>query len=171
MSIRLNYDRWPQYQQRMIDVVANLTDDQLALRAAPDQWPIWAILSHLAGSRLYWLCNILKEPGAETTPWPDLPDDGWEDDLDHPRTAQEVVFALGSTYAIIDRILDEWTPEMLEDQVDRTIWETQQRHSRTSILQRLLTHDAYHIGEVSLLLGANGIEPIYIWRADDPMRS
>src|SRR5262245_13536872 len=127
MSIRLYYDRWPQYQQRMVDVVANLTDEQLALRAAPDQWPVWAILSHLAGSRLYWLCNVLKEPGAEHTPWPDLPEDGWEDDLDHPRTAQEVTFALESTYAVIDRVLDEWTPEMLTERVDRQIWDTFQR--------------------------------------------
>jgi len=171
MSIRLYYDRWPQYQQRMLDVVADLTDEQLALRPAPDHWPIWAIFGHLAGSRLYWLCKVLGEPGAEHTPWPDLPDDGWEDDLDHPRTAAELVFALESTYAIIDRVLDDWTPEMLGERFDRTIWDTHQRHSRTSVLQRLLTHDAYHIGEVSQTLGANGIEPIYIWRADDQLQS
>jgi uncharacterized damage-inducible protein DinB len=171
MTIRAFYDRWPQYERRMVDVVAGLTDEQLALRAAPDQWPIWAILSHLAGSRLYWLCNVLDEPGAEDTPWPDMPDDGWEDDLDHPRTAAEIVGALESTYAIIDHALDTWTPEMLEERVPRQIWDVRQTHSRVSILQRLLTHDAYHVGEVSQLLGANGIEPIYIWRADDPLLS
>jgi uncharacterized damage-inducible protein DinB len=171
VTIRRFYDRWPQYHERMLDVVTTLTDEQLALRAAPDQWPIWAILSHLSGTRLYWLCNVLGEPGAEGTPWPDLPEDGWEDDLDHPRSAQEVAFALESTYAVIDRVLDEWSPEMLDERFDRTIWDTHQRHSRASILQRLLTHDAYHVGEVSQLLGANGIEPIYIWRADDPLLS
>jgi len=171
MSVRLYYDRWPQYQQRMLDVVATLTDEQLALRAGPDQWSVWALLAHTAGARLYWLCNVLKEPGAEGTPWPDLPDDGWEDDLDHPRTAGELVFALSSTYAIIDRVLDAWTPEMLEERFDRTIWDTHQRHSRASILQRLLTHDAYHVGEVNQVLGVHGIEGIYIWRADDQLQS
>lgn len=168
MTIRRFYDRWPQYQRRMTETVAGLREEQLALRAASDQWPIWAILAHLAGSRLYWLCNVLDEPGAEGTPWPDMPDDGWEDDLDHPRTAAELVFALDSTYAIIDRVLDTWTPEMLEERFDRQFRDLRQRHSRASILQRLLTHDAYHIGEVSQTLGAHGIEPVYIWHADDP---
>ena len=154
-----------------MDVVSTLTDEQLAWRAAADQWPIWAILAHIAGSRLYWLATILGEPGAEHTPWPDLPADGWEDDLDHPRSAAELAFALESTYAILDRVLDTWTPERLDERVDRTFRDVVQRHSRASILQRLLTHDAYHVGEVSQLLGAHGVEPIYIWRADDPMLS
>ena len=136
MSIRRYYDRWPQYHQRTMDVVSTLTGEQLAWRAAADQWPIWAILAHIAGSRLYWLATILGEPGAEHTPWPELPADGWEDDLDHPRSAAELAFALESTYAILDRVLDTWTPERLDERVDRTFRDVVQRHSRASILQR-----------------------------------
>ena len=171
MTIRRFYDRWPQYQQRLVETVSPLTDEQLALRPAPDRWPIWATLAHLAEMRLYWLCNILDEPGAEATPWPELSDDGWEDDLGHPRSVAEIVEGLTSTFAIVDHVLDTWTVEMLDEQVDRPIRGTLQRHTRGSIIQRMFTHDAFHIGEVSQTLGANGIDAADIWLADDPLRS
>ena len=165
MSIRTFYDRWPQYNRRLVEVVRDLTEDQLALRAAEDQWPIWAILGHLAAVRVYWLCNILGEPGADRTPFPDLDADGWEDDLSHPRTATELVEALESTFGLVEGVLDRWTPEMLGVEFERQFRGERQVHTRTSVLQRLLTHDAYHDGEVAQTLGVHGIEPPYIWRA------
>ena len=35
MSIRLFYDRWPQYHRRLLDAVPTWTEEQLALRASP----------------------------------------------------------------------------------------------------------------------------------------
>jgi uncharacterized damage-inducible protein DinB len=168
MSIRAFYDRWPQYNRRLTEVVGAMTDQQLAINPAPDRgrWPIWATVAHNAEARLYWLCNVLGEPGAESTPWPDLPDDGWEDDLDHPRHADELVWALESTYAVIDHVLDAWTPEMLGEDVERWYGDDRQIHTRGSILQRLLTHDAYHCGELSQTLGIEGLPQIDLWRPD-----
>ena len=90
--------------------------------------------------------------------------EGWEDDLSHPRSAAELVGALESTFAIIDGLLDRWTPEMLDEEVERFYREERQVHSRSSILQRLLTHDAYHDGELALALGSHDLPPPYIWR-------
>ena len=164
MTIRAFYDRWPQYNRRLIEAIAPLTDEQLALRAAPDHWPIWAIAGHLAGSRVYWLCTIAGEAGYESTPFADLPEEGWEDDPSHPRSAAELVGALESTFAIIDRVLDEWTPEMLSHEFERYFREERQLHSRASILQRLLTHEGYHDGEIAVAMGSHGLDPVYIWR-------
>ena len=50
MTIRLFYDRWPQYERRLVDSLRDLTPEQLALRAAPEHWPIWAIAGHVAGA-------------------------------------------------------------------------------------------------------------------------
>ena len=120
MTIRASYDRWPQYNQRLTEVVAAMTDEQLAIRPSPEGSPIWATVGHTAGARAYWLCGVLKEPGAEATPWPDaLTWDGWEDHLDHPRTATELVWALDSTWAVVDRVLDTWEPSMLPEEVER----------------------------------------------------
>lgn len=141
-----------------------MSDAELAIRPSPDGWPIWATVAHTAGARAYWLCGVVGEPGAETTPFPDaLTGEGWEDDLEHPRGAAELVRALDTTWAIVDRLLDEWTPELLDATVERP---GGQIHSRSSILQRLLTHDAYHCGELSQTLGIHGLEQIDLWRSD-----
>ena len=70
-----------------------------------------------------------------------------------------------------DAALDRWTPEMMADRVERSYGEVRQVHSRTSILQRLLTHEAYHGGELAIALGSHHLDPTYIWRADDPLNS
>jgi uncharacterized damage-inducible protein DinB len=167
MSIRTFYDHWPQYDRRLREVIGAMTDEQLAISPAPERWPIWATVGHTAGTRVYWLCSILGEPGRETTPWPDpTVEDGWEDDLDHPRTAAELVTALESTWAIIDRLLDRWTPEMLDEEIERFYGEQRQVHTRSSILQRMMTHEAYHCGELSQTLGIAGLPQIDLWRPD-----
>ena len=167
MPIRPFYDRWPQYNRRLTDIVGAMSDEQLAIRPAPDRWPIWATVGHTAGARVYWLCTVLGEPGAETTPFGDpLSDEGWEDDLDHPRPADELVRALDTTWAIIDRCLDRWTPAMLEETIERFYGDERQVHSRASIVQRLLTHEAYHCGELSQTLGIHGLPQIDLWRSD-----
>ena len=166
MSIRPFYDRWPQYNRRLTEVVAAMSDEQLAIRPSPDRDPIWAVVGHTAGVRPYWLCTVVGEPGADGTPWGDPESSGWEDDLGHPRTASELVWALESTWAIIDGVLDRWTPEILGEAVERRYLDQVQRHSRSSILQRLLTHDAYHCGELSQVLGIHGLPQIDLWRPD-----
>jgi uncharacterized damage-inducible protein DinB len=166
MSIRRFYDRWPQYNRRLTEVVGAMNDEQLAIRSAPDRDPIWAVVGHTAAARTYWLCHVVGEPGAESTPWPGADDDGWEDDLSHPRTATELVWALDSTWAVVDGVLDRWTPELLDESIERRWGDTVQVHSRSSILQRLLTHEAYHSGELSQTLGIHGLPQIDLWRPD-----
>jgi uncharacterized damage-inducible protein DinB len=167
MSIRRFYDHWPQYNRRLTEIVAAMSDEQLAITQGVDRWPIWATVAHTAAGRVYWLCGILGEPGAETTPWPDpVNDEGWEDDLDHPRSASELVGALNASWAILDGCLDRWTPALLEETVVRVYGDQRQLHTRSSILQRMLTHDAYHCGELSQTLGIAGLPQIDLWRPD-----
>jgi uncharacterized damage-inducible protein DinB len=165
-SIRPFYDMWPQYNRRLRDVVAAMTPAQLAVRPAPDLWPIWATVGHTCGGRVYWLCDVIGEPGAGTTPFGGGAELGWEDDLDHPRGPEELAEALDSTFRIVERCLDEWTPEMLGDVIERTYAGTTQRHTRSSILQRIFSHDAYHCGELSQTLGIHELPQIDLWRAD-----
>ena len=167
MSIRRFYDRWPQYNRRLVAGIAGLTAEQLAIRHGPYDWPIWATVGHDAGARTYWLCGVLGEPGADRTPFPDpFALDGWEDDLAHPRSADELVWALDSTFAVVDHVLDTWSPDQLDEEVQRRYGDTIQLHTRASILQRLLTHDAWHVAQVSDALAMNGLPDIDLWRRD-----
>lgn len=165
-TIRAAYDMWPQYNRRLREVIGGMTADELAVRPSPDLWPIWATVGHTAAVRVYWLCHIVGEPGAETTPFSDPEAGGWEDDLERPRAADELVDAVDSTFAIVGACLDRWTPAMLAEPIHRTYAGTEQVHHRGSILQRLFSHDAYHCGELSQTLGIHGLTQIDLWRPD-----
>jgi uncharacterized damage-inducible protein DinB len=167
MSIRRFYDRWPQYNRRMVGAIRDLTDEQLAIRHGPYDWPIWATVGHNAGARAYWLCGVLKEPGAEQTPFTEpLTGEGWEDDLSHPRSAAELVWAMESTFAVVEHVLDTWEPDRLEEEIERWYGDDRQVHTRVSILQRLLTHDAWHATQVSDALALHDLPDIDLWRRD-----
>jgi len=70
-SVARFYEGWRKHNERLTDAIHSLSDAQLQLRAAPDKWPIWAIAAHTAGARVYWLCGVFKESGAENTPFTD----------------------------------------------------------------------------------------------------
>jgi uncharacterized damage-inducible protein DinB len=165
-TIRPFYDMWPQYNRRLREVIAGMSAEQLAIRPSPDRWPIWATVGHTAGMRVYWVCDVVGEAGAETTPFTNAANSGWEDDLDHPRDADELVHALDSTWRLIEGCLDRWTPDMLGDEFHRGYDGRHQVHTRGSILQRLFSHDAYHCGELSQTLGIARLPQIDLWRSD-----
>jgi uncharacterized damage-inducible protein DinB len=168
-SVAPFYDGWRYAQERLVERIGELSPEQLQLRVAPHLWPIWAIAAHTAGVRPYWLCHVFKEPGAERTPFNDPSGEGWEDDLSHPREADELVFALQSTWTIVEDCLDRWTPDMLQDTFRRESNGTVTIHSRQSVLIRLLTHDAYHCGEIAQTLGMHGLAEVDIWTGRVPI--
>jgi uncharacterized damage-inducible protein DinB len=114
--------------------------------------------------RVYWLCGVLGEPGSELTPFGDPASGiGWEDDLDRPRSGGELVEAFQTTWQVIESCLQRWTVEGLDQTFTRS--HDGRQYSRQSVLIRLLSHDAYHSGEVSQTLGINGLPQIDLWPA------
>ena len=159
------YDGWRKYHGRLVEAIRPLSNEHLKLRAAPDKWPIWAIAAHTAGARVYWLCGVFKENGAESTPFVDPASGfGWEDDEATPRGSDELVGALEASWNIVESCLERWTTSMMHEEYTRVIGGTTQTHTRQSVLMRLLTHDAYHSGEISQILGTHGLSEIDLWR-------
>ncbi len=164
MTIRPAYSSWPTYNQRLRDVVGEMTLDQLTFRPSPQRWPIWATVGHAACQRVFWLCDFAGEPGAETTPFTnasyDCPGD---DDLEHVLDAEALVGAIDSTFRIIESCLDRWTLDMLDEEIRRR-WDTEERvHSRGWVRQRVFAHDVYHCAEVNETLGTAGFPQIDLW--------
>ena len=159
------YDGWARYNAQLVEGIRRLPSDALLLKGADGAWPIWAIAAHTAGTRVYWLCGVLGEKGAENTPFPDASGEGWEDHLDQPRRADELVAALESSWKIVQSCLTRWTPDMLAQSFIRETPRGPQSHTRGSVLTRMIAHDGYHCGEISLLLGMHGIMPIDLWPA------
>jgi hypothetical protein len=163
-TIRPAYSKWPAYEQRLREVVGALTDAQLALRPSPERWPLWATVGHLACQRVFWLCDFAGEPGADSTRFTnaayDCPGD---DDLEHVLSAAELVDALDSTFRIVERCLDRWTPSMLDEKISRPEWDGSWVHTRGSVIQRVFSHEVYHIAELNEELGRAGLPQVDLW--------
>src|SRR6186997_2924842 len=105
MSLRLAYPSWPAYNERLRDVAATMTEEQLAIQPSSERWPMWASIGHAACQRVFWLCDFAGEPGADTTRFTnagyDCPGD---DDLEHVLGAAELVEALDSTFRIVESV-------------------------------------------------------------------
>lgn len=169
-SVAPVYPDWPQYAERICDAVRDLAADQLALRAGPEHGPIWALAAHLAGTRVFWLCGVFGEPGADGTPFTDpLSGVGWEDDESHPRSGAELAWALDSTWEVVRDTLARWSIDDLHRTAIRLRADgSRQAHTRASVLNRLCSHDAFHAGEISQLLGLHRLPPIDLWVRQPP---
>src|SRR5512132_4495593 len=157
-TLRTAYSLWPGYNRALRDVVASLTEEQLAIKPTPERWPLWATVGHLACQRVFGLCDWAGAPGAETTrftnaAW-DCPGD---DDLEHVLSSAELVEAIDSTFAIIESCLDSWTLEMLAEEVSHPDWPGDWTHPRAWALERSFAHDVWHIAELSDALGRAGL--------------
>ena len=162
--IRPAFDSWPEINRRLREAIRGLTVEQLALRPGPDRWPLWAIVGHAACQRIFWLCDFAGEPGAGTTRFTDAASNcPGDDDLEHPLDAAELVDALDSTFAIVERCLDRWTLPMLVEEIRRPEWGEDWVHTRGAVLQRVLAHDIWHVAEVNEALTAAGLPLIDLW--------
>ena len=164
MTIGSAYTAWPTYNRRLRDVVAAMTDEQLARRPSTDRWPLWATVGHLACQRVFWLCDFAGEPGAETTRFTNAafncPGD---DDLDNVLGPEQLVEALDATFRIVEGCLARWTPDMLGEEIRREDFGDDWVHTRGWVIERVFSHDVYHCAELNEALGSAGLPKIELW--------
>ena len=164
MSVRPAYSNWPKYNQRLLEAIAGLTDEQLALRPTPESWPMWATVGHAACQRVFWLCDFAGEPGAETTRFTDAGNNcPGDDDLENVLDAGQLVEALDSTFRIVEGCLDRWTLEMLDEEIRRPDYGPDWVHLRGSVIQHVVSHDVWHCAELNETLGRAGLPLIDLW--------
>lgn len=164
LTIRSAFGSWPHFDRALRDVVAELTEEQLAARPSADRWPLWATVGHLACQRVSWLCGFAGEPGADATPFPnalyECPGDEY---LEPVMSAGQLVEALEATFGVVERVLDTWTPAMLVDEIRRDFGDEEAVHTRGWVVQRVFAHDVYHIAEVNEALGTAGLRQVDPW--------
>ncbi len=149
------YDNWKLYQDSLNQAIAPLTAEQLTLRAAPHLWPVGKLVEHMVGARVGWFIERLGEDGAAVQ---SLKHWDKEDEV-LPLTAAELVAGLDLTWQMIANALARWSAADLEQVFTRTRHNgEQQQFDRAWVIWHLLEHDLHHGGEVSLTLGAHGLE-------------
>jgi uncharacterized damage-inducible protein DinB len=161
------HEGWANHQRVLLDMVRDLTPDQLATSPDPSMWAVWQLAGHMAGSRAYWFHDVLGEGDpavramfrVSSTTVPDLPieDAGWEDDEDHPRDAAQIVEAFERTWAMIDACLGRWTTDDLGVEFSRTRRTGTETFTRGWVVWHVVEHDLHHGGEISLILGSHGL--------------
>ena len=142
------FESWQDYQEALKRAIAPLSDEQLQRRLIPGLRTPGEIAEHIVFGRALHLHHTLGEEAAEL-----IPLIRWEDADDPPHTAAEILHGLELTWRFITVCLMRGSPTdaIPEDEVPimQTIW-------------GLLDHDLPHAGELSLLLGADGMPGVEI---------
>jgi hypothetical protein len=137
------FESWQDYQEALKRAIAPLSDEQLQRRLVPGLRTPGEIAEHIVFGRALHLQRTLGEGAAELMPLL-----RWQDADDPAHTATEIVQGLELTWRFIITCLmrgssaDAVSEE--EAAIVQTIW-------------GLLDHDLPHAGELSLLLGADGL--------------
>ncbi len=77
--------------------------------------------------------------------------------------AEALVEALDSTFRIVERCLDRWTLDTLDEEIRRPDFGPDWVHTRGSVIQRVFSHDVYHCAELNEALGIAGLPQIDLW--------
>src|SRR5437660_7914493 len=97
------YENWKVYQDHLKAAIAPLTDEQLALRAAPNMRTAGEIAAHIIGVRIGWFMYDLHE---------DIGELALLDDWGAPgRTAAELLQGLDATWQMMAGALARWTAD------------------------------------------------------------
>lgn len=143
------FESWQDYQAALKRAIAPLTEEQLQRRLIPGLRTPGEIAEHIVFGRALHLHRTLGEGAVELTPLL-----RWEDANDPPHNASEILHGLELTWRFITGCLmrespTDAIPEEEQVLIVQTIW-------------GLLDHDLPHAGELSLLLGADGMPGVEI---------
>ena len=142
------FDSWLDYQDALKRAIAPLTEEQLQRRLIPGLRTPGEIAEHIVYGRALHLHRTLGEDVAELKPFL-----RWGDIDDPPHTAAEILHGLELTWRFITACLMRGSPtdDISEEGmlIIQTIW-------------GMLDHDLPHAGELSLLLGADGLAGVEI---------
>lgn len=186
LSLLPFYAGWKAHNQHLVEAIAPLTTEQLALRLTPQHWSIGMYMTHIVANRAWWFHARMGEGGDDLTPYELWALGVCEADVDPCHTAAELVDGLEKTWQMIEEVLDRLTPADLFkvfphlDQAERVrhakmveptlqpyaqMWldatassgEVRPAVSLQQIIWGVLEHDIHHGSEISTTLGVHGL--------------
>ena len=146
------YENWRGYQEKLRHCIAALTTEQFMLQPAARMWPLGQIVQHIISVRAGWFSGTLQDDDEAMNEYM-----SWGQRDSPARSAAELVRGLDQTWAFIEARLQRWTPEdcamTFPNEWDGQVYEV----SRSWVIYHVMEHDLHHGGEVSLILGMNGL--------------
>ena len=158
-------DGWNGYQTSLVDAISPLTREQLIWKPAPNLRSVGDLARHISLGRVTWFARMDAPGSADLVKRIEL----WEADSDGNKDivedaiaitedAHELVHWLGLTWQMINETISTWKVSDLEQTYQHTWNGKTYSVSRQWTLWRILSHDIHHGGELSLMLGLQGIE-------------
>jgi uncharacterized damage-inducible protein DinB len=180
------YTGWGRYNQLLINAIAPLTIEQLALRTTPQHWTIGMYLTHIIADRAWWFHARMGEGGDDMTAFELWALGVCEADIDPHHTAAELVDGLQKTWQTIEHTLAGLTPADFARLVPPTDDAMRVRHAKLVepslqpyaqmwieaarqnndvrppvslqwVIWHVLEHDIHHGSEISTSLGMHGL--------------
>jgi len=152
-TLNVIYENWRGYQEKLRDCIAPLTNEHLLLQPAAHMWPLGQLVQHIISVRAGWFSGTLQDDDEAMNAYM-----AWGQRDSPARSAVELVRGLDETWAFIEARLQRWTPadyaRTFPDEADGETYEV----SRSWVIYHVLEHDLHHGGEVSLILGMNGLQ-------------
>lgn len=159
------YDGWSGHQTSLVNAIAPLTREQLIWRPAPGLNSVGELARHISLGRLGWFLRM-GAPGsaalaAQIDAW-EVDGDGNRDIVEHALSIAEqsdvLVHWLAASWQMIELTLNTWTVADLTQTYRHTWNGDTYAVSRQWTIWRILSHDIHHGGQLSLMLGMQGIE-------------
>ena len=164
-SLQKIFDGWNGYHQSMVNAVTPLTSEQLIWRPKDNFNSVGELVRHISLGRLTWLMRMgapgSTEVATQISDW--VQDSDGNNDIAETSiaiTEQPIELArwLNLTWQIIEDSLKLWTVTDLAETYKHK-WNGQVYDvSRQWTIWRVMNHDIHHGGELSLMLGLQGIE-------------
>jgi len=159
------FEGWDGYQISLVHAIASLTPEQLRWHPAGDLRTVGQLARHISLGRLTWFVRMDAPGSAELAGRIST----WETDSDGNRHIVEdaiaitedpagLVYWLEATWKMIAATLEQWQVSDLSRTYRHTWNGTTYANSVQWTIWRILTHDVHHGGELSLMLGMQGIE-------------
>jgi uncharacterized damage-inducible protein DinB len=151
-TLEVIYENWRGYQEKLRSCIAPLTNEQLLLQPAKGMWPLSQLAQHIISVRAGWFSGTLQDEDAAMNEYMT-----WGQRESPARSGAELAQGLDNTWSFIETRLQRWTPAdcalTFPDEWDGQIYQV----SRSWVIYHVLEHDIHHGGEISLILGMNGL--------------
>jgi len=174
-SLMSIFEGWDGHQLALVRAITPLTHEQLAWRPAPHLRSVGELISHIALARLYWSHNMGAPGSAELArqiaPWEGEKANTenltefrrWFDAIAKQEEAivespAELLRWLEASWQVIETTLTTWTVADLAQTYRHLYQGKMYAVSRQWVIWRIMSHDLHHGGELSILLGLQGVD-------------
>jgi uncharacterized damage-inducible protein DinB len=159
------YEGWDGYQLSISKAIKPLTREQLVWRPAAHLRSVGELVRHIALGRIDWF-QRMEAPGSrelanQINDWDEDPHGNRyvkEEALVGTDQAIELVKWLEATWGMIEKTLKGWTVDDLKQTYRHTWRGNTYAISRQWTIWRIMAHDIHHGGELSVMLGLQGLE-------------